>query len=269
MEYLFTGVYQSDDKSPKAIGQIYQSEELENAHLHYLLLPGDERDEDVVPLLEGLIQQAGDWGAKQVTADLSIGSELFGYFRETGFSVLAKQRVFKCGSAWSKRQSQTNRWRFWNKKDIKAIRNLHATLVPPVIQPVEPLTRGKMAGMVYIDPCGELKGYADLVYGPAGVWVLPFLHPQNSEHPYDLLGWLLEDLQERNSRPVYLVARSYQPWLENALLDSPANPGPEQALLVRNIALRQRVKAEFSFAKIENGKPEPTIPIAQIKSLQE
>jgi len=269
MEYLFTGVYQSDDKSPKSIGQIFQTQEFENAHLHYLLTAGGERVKDVVPLLEGLIQQAGHWGAKQVTADLAVHSELFGYFRETGFSVLAKQRIFKCETAWTTRQTQINRWRPWKSKDIKAIRSLHTTIVPPVIQPVEPLTRGKMVGMVYCDPCGEIKGYADLVYGPVGVWILPFLHPQTNEHPFNLLGHLLETLQDLNGRPVYLVARSYQPWLENALLDSPANPGPEQALLVRNLALRQRVKAEFSFAKIENGNPEPTIPIAQIRKHQE
>ena len=269
MEFLFTGVYQSDDKTPKSIGQIYQTQELDSAHLHYLLLPDQEREKDLMPLLEGLIQQAGQWGAKQVTADLAVDSELFGCFRRIGFSVLSKHRVFKVETTWQTRQTLTNRWRLWKTEDLKAIRCLHSTLVPPVLQPVEPLTRGKMIGMVYCDPCGEIKAYADLVYGPVGLWVLPFLHPQNSEHPQDLLGHLLQDLPDRNGRPVYLVARSYQPWLENAMSDSPANPGPEQALLVHNLALRQRVKPEFSFTKIENGKPEPTIPIAQIHGHQE
>jgi len=266
MDHLFTGVYETEDDTPKSIGQIYQTQELESAHIHYLL-PGDgDNAKDVVPLLEGLIGQAGHWGAKQVTADLAVNSELFEYFRRTGFSVLAKQRVFRCESAWETNQNIENNWRSWTSKDIKAIRTLHATLVPPVIQPVEPLTRRKMLGMVYFDKDGGLKAYADLVYGPVGAWVLPFLHPQNDEHPLDLLGRLFDDLPNLNGRPVYFIARSYQPWLENALLGSPANSGPEQALLVRNIAIRQQVKADFSFAKIENGNPEPTIPIAPIRS---
>ena len=269
MEYLFTGVYEPDDGSSKSVGQIYQTQELESAHLHYLLPPEGESSKCIVPLLEGLIQQAGHWGAKQVTADLNVDSEIFGCFRETGFSVLAKQCVYQCESPWQTEQKLTNRWRSWTNEDIRAIRNLHTTLVPPVIQSVEPITRGKMVGMVYCDQNGDLKGYADLVYGPAGVWVLPFLYPQNEEHPRDLLCSLLHDLRDRNGRPVYLVARSYQPWLENALLDSPAKPGPEQALLVRNLALREWVKAEFSFAKMENGKPEPTIPLAPIKKHQD
>jgi hypothetical protein len=266
MEYLFTGVYQPDVGSPKFVGQIYRTQELETVHLHYLLPPEGESSKGIVPLLEGLIQQAGHWGAKQVTADLAVNSEFFGCFRETGFSVLAKQRVFQCDTSWQTQPKLENRWRYWTKEDIRYIRNLHTTLVPPVIQSVEPLTRGKNVGMVYCDQKGELKGYADLVYGPAGVWVLPFLYPQNEEHPRDLLGCLLHDLRDLNGRPVYLVARSYQPWLENALLDSPAKPGPEQALLVRNLALREYVKAEISFTKIENGKPEPTMPLAPIKN---
>jgi hypothetical protein len=269
MEYLFTGVYQTDDGSPKFVGQIYQTQELETAHLQFLLPPEGECGKGIVPLLEGLIQQAGHWGAKQITADLDVESDYFSCFREVGFSVLAKQRVFHCEARWQAQHNLGNHWRLWTKEDIRAIRNLHTTLVPPVIQPVEPLTRGKMVGMVYCDQKGELKGYADLVYGSAGVWVLPFLYPQNMEPPRDLLGGLLHDLKDLNGRPVYLVARSYQPWLENALLDSPAKPGPEQALLVRNLALREYIKAEFSFKKIENGNPEPTIPLAPIKNHQD
>jgi hypothetical protein len=269
MEYLFTGIYQHDDKSPKSIGQIYQTQELDSAHLHYLLPPSGKRDKDLVPLLEGLIVQAGRWGAKQVTADLPVDSDLFVYFRETGFSVLAKQRVFKCELAWQAREDLLNRWRHWNNEDLKAIRSLHTTLVPPVIQPVEPITRGKAVGMVYYDQCAELKAYADLVYGPVGVWVLPFLHPQNNEHPYDILAELLKALSDLNGRPVHLVARSYQPWIESALLESPAIPGQEQSLLVRNLAIRQRVTSEFSFAKRENGNPEPRVPIAPISNHQE
>ncbi len=265
MDHIFTGVYHPDDDSPKTIGQIYQTQELESANLHYLLPAEGDSKEDIVPLLEGLLQQAGLWGAKQVTADLPVDSELFGCFRKTGFSVLAKQRVFRCESVWQTQQKFENRWRIWTDKDINAIRSLHATLVPPVIQSVEPLTRGKMRGLVYCDQAGELKAYADLVYGPAGVWILPFLHPQIESPPLAVLTCLLEDLPNLNGRPVYLIARSYQPWLENALMESPAISEPEQILLVRNLAIRQPVKAEFSFAKIENGNPEPTIPLAPIR----
>jgi hypothetical protein len=269
MDHVFTGVYQPENESSKSIGQIYQSGELESAQLNYLLPAQGEALADTVPLLEGLIYQAGTWGAKQIIADLATDSILFEYFRETGFSVLAKQRVFRCNLGWEPSDVSAVKWRLWSSEDIKDMRRLHATLVPPVIQPVEPLTRRKMLGMVYFDQDGDLKAYADLVYGPVGAWVLPFIHPQTKHHPLDLLRSLVNELPDLSGRTVYLIARSYQPWIENALIDSPANPGPEQALLVRYLAMRQRVKAEFSFGTIENGNPEPTVPLAPIRSNQD
>lgn len=266
LDHVFTGVYDPGKDGQKTIGQIYQSGDLDEAQLHYLLPSGDQSTQDMAILLEGLIHQAGQWGAKHVIADLSVDSALFSSFRQTGFSVLAKQRVFRCETTREPQRETTNKWRIWTSKDVKAMRSLYATLVPPVIQTVEPLTKRKMLGMVYYDQDGDLKAYADLVYGPVGAWVLPFIHPQTKERPLDLLGQLIHDLPDLNSRTIYLITRSYQPWLENALASSSASPGPEQALMIRYLALRQRVKAEFSFGTVENGNPEPTVPLAPIKN---
>lgn len=240
-----------------------------SAHLNYMLLADEDNQQDLVPLLEGLIEQAGHWGAKQVVAELDTDSDCFPQFRQTGFSVLAKQRVFKC-EASEKIQPKLNcGWRIWNCNDIPAMRSLYYTLVPPLIQPVEPLTRRKKLGLVHYDEKGALQAYADLVYGPVGAWVLPLIHPQTEENITDLLVQLLLDLPDVYGRQVYVTARSYQPWVEHALENLSAKPGPEQALLVRYLALHQRVKAEFSFAPIENGNPEPTIPLAPIKNHQD
>ncbi len=269
MDHVFTGVFDPEDAGSKIIGQIYQPGDWDGTQLHYLLASEDQSAQDMVLLLEGLIHQAGQWGAKHITADLSVDSDLFSAFRQSGFSVLAKQRVFRFEKPWTGPKKDINQWRIWTSGDVKAMRGLYATLVPPVIQTVEPLTKRKMLGMVYYDQDGDLKAYADLVYGPAGAWVLPFLHPQTKESPLDLVGQLLEDLPDLNDRTVYLIARSYQPWLENALVSSPASPGPEQALMVRYLALRQRIKAEFPFGAVENGNPEPTVPLAPIKNNQQ
>ncbi|MDY6845986.1 MAG: hypothetical protein SVP52_02490 [Chloroflexota bacterium] len=269
LDHVFTGLYDPGSGGLKTVGQIYQSGDLDGAQLHYLLPSEDQNTQDMVILLEGLIHKAGHWGAKYVIADLSIDSPLFGAFRQTGFSALAKQRVFRCETAWEPPKGTINKWRIWTSKDVRAMRSLYATLVPPVIQTVEPLTKRKMLGLVYYDQDGDLKAYADLVYGPIGAWVLPFVHPQTKEHPLDLLGQLIHDLPDLNSRTVYLITRSYQPWLENALATSSASPGPEQALMIRYLALRQRVRTEFSFGTVESGNPEPTVPLAPIKNNQQ
>ncbi len=269
LDHVFTGICEDDQIHQSWIGQIHQSPRLTSAHIHYLLQPADGDSRDFCALLENLIVKAGGWGAKQVVADVEPDSETFVQFRRAGFSVLAKHKIFKLTLPLEGEQKLEGRWRIWNKTDIHKMRGLYFTLVPPLIQPVEPLTRREMLGLVYYDPSGELLAYADLVYGPIGAWVLPFIHPQATENMSDLLAQLLLDLPDLAGRPVYITARSYQPWIEGALKQISAKESPEQALMVRYLALRQRVRAEVTFAPIENSEPEPTIPLAPIKRHRE
>ena len=267
-DHHFTGVYQSSEGAEKSIAQIYQSSKMNSAHINFLLHPKSGSSQDLVIILEGLFKKACSWGAKQVIADLDIDSPYFVGFRQAGFSVLAKQKIFKCPAPEKTYENHEQQWRIWKSADIHAMRCLYLTLVPPLVQPVEPMTRRERLGLVYYDGKGNLQAYADLVYGPKGVWILPVIHPQVKVDIADLLNQMLLALPDRNGRSVYVNARSYQPWVEHALLDLSAAPGPEQALMVRYMALRQRVKSEFPFAAIENGSREPTIPLARIKNQQ-
>lgn len=178
--------------------------------------------------------------------------------------MFSKQRIYKLSSTLGIQKVLPYHWQTWTSKDIPAVRSLYQTLVPPLIQPVEPLTRLETLGLVCYGEQGTLQAFADLVYGPAGVWVIPFIHPQSSLDTVDLLLQLVSDLPDLNGRPVYLAARSYQPWIESALESSPAECGPEQALLVRYIAIRQRVASGVRFDQLENGKAEPTFPVTPI-----
>lgn len=263
------GVYQPEGDYGKCIGQIIQSQGMSGARLNTLLQTEENEPRDLVPLLEGLIKESGHWGAKQVTADLATDSDRLPYFRQAGFSVLAKQRVYRVTALGKHDNYLERRWRRWNNDDISAIRSLYFTLVPPLIQPVEPFTRRESLGLVHYGEKGDLQAYADLVYGPVGVWVLPQVHPQSADDIGDLLAQLVVDLPDLNGRSVFFATRSYQPWVEQALADLSVEPGPEQALMVRYIALRQRVRVEFPFASLDNGKPEPTIPLAPIKNHHE
>lgn len=265
-DHVFTGVLESDQDSDKIVGQIHQSQGMPSAQVNYLLQTEKSDPQNLVILLEGLIKQAGHWGAKQVAADLAIDSDWFPQFRQAGFSVIAKQRVLRCESP-AKGQTNLHRgWQVWSSEDIAAVRSLYHTLVPPLVQTVEPISRCEMLGMVHYDEKGELQAYADLVYGPAGAWVLPLIHPQTKESIPSILAHLLHELPGLNGRPVFMTVRSYQPWVEHALEEMGFDPGPEQVYLVRYLALRQRVKAQFSFKPIENGNPEPTFPIGSMNN---
>jgi hypothetical protein len=250
-----------EDGMDRLIGQIHQSQNVLNAHISYLLKTEISESDELIGLLDGLTEQAGQWGAKQVLADLETDSAWFPIFRRAGFSILSKERVYRCSDRGCFKSNHTGNWQTWSGVDIPSIRSLYLTLVPPLIQTVEPVTRRAMLGLVHYDQKGNLQAYADLVYGPKGAWVLPIIHPQIKDNITDILAQMILALPGLNGRPVYITARSYQPWLEHALDDLELDPGPEQTLLVRYLTLRQRVKPELSYAALENGKPEPTIPI--------
>jgi hypothetical protein len=264
-DQAFTGVLESKEHGVKFFGQIYQSPKLSSAHLKFLLQIPETDPQMLIYLLEGMIKKAGDWGVKQIVAEVEIDSQFFSYFRQAGFSILAKQQVYRWENSGVDSNSSEQKWRTWTCDDVSAMRSLYLTLIPPLIQPIEPLSRKEMLGLVYYDQNGQLKAYADLVYGPQGIWVLPIIHPQVQGDMSHLLLQMLMGLPDVNGRPVYITTRSYLPWVEQALLNLPVQSTPEQALLVRYLVLRQRLETEFSYLPVENGKTEPTIPLAPIK----
>lgn len=265
---VFTGYFQPESDSERIIGQVRQSPNSGSANLSFVLKTAHAESQHMVGFLEGVIKQVGDWGAKQVVADLDIASEDFVYFRRAGFSVLAKQRVYLCRPLKRKKNPAQRGWRTWSSVDIPGIQRLYSAIVPPLLQPVEPLTRREVLGLVYYDEQDDLQAYADLVYGPVGIWVLPMIHPRTSMNTGELLEQLIQDLPDINNRSIYIAVRSYQPWVEETLGKTNSSPGPEQALLVRYLALQQRLEPELSFSAIENGNTEPTMPVAPIKSQQ-
>jgi hypothetical protein len=260
----FAGIYENQDGERSAVGHITKSPKLSTAQINFLLVPPIPRQGDLVFLMEALVKEAGSWGAKQIMAEISPDAAYFPEFRKTGFVVFSKQRIYRFASPHHFQSSVDVHWRTWTSDDIPAVRALYQTLVPPLIQPIEPLTRLETLGMVCYDEKGELQAFADLVYGPVGVWVLPFVHPQSSSDTTGILLQLVLDLPDVGGRPVYLASRSYQPWIDSALETSPAERGSEQALLVRYIALRQRVTSTLTFSQLENGQAEPTYPVTPI-----
>ena len=261
----YAGIYENQAGERSAIGHITKSPKLTTAQINFLLVPPIPRQGDLVILLEALIKEAGEWGAKQVMAEMPPEAAFFPEFRQAGFTVFSKQRLYKFSSPLDIQSDLKKHWQTWTSDDIPSVRSLYQMLVPPLIQPIEPLTRLETLGLIYYDEHGELQAFADLVYGPVGVWVIPFVHPQPSVDTSGLLSQLVLDLPNLNGRPVYLASRSYQPWIDSALESSPAERGPEQALLVRYIAIRQRVTSGLTFNQFEGGNVEPTYPVTSIK----
>jgi hypothetical protein len=129
-----------------------------------------------------------------------------------------------------------------------------------LVQQVEPLSSKHLNGLVSLEE-QDVVGYADLKYGPRGIWVHPYIHPDVED--IDLrLHSMLQSIPDKRSRSIYICVRTYQSWLEPALDEMGADPGPMQAVMVKRLAVQQRVTRPFALPAIE-GQPEASAPIAQ------
>ncbi|MCJ7695576.1 MAG: hypothetical protein MUO40_09130 [Anaerolineaceae bacterium] len=208
--------------------------------------------------------ETGHWGAFNLTCELESDSPFFEAFRRADFKVWAKEHFWQISSPQPNLNENKYAWRIWNSKDIRAMQSLYQTLVPSLFHSVEPLSRKTMLGMILFAPDGDLLAYADLVYGPKGIWILPIVQPQAASDPA-LLTSLIDALPSRRKRPVRICVRSYQPWLEDTLQRMHAESSPEYLLMVKYMALRQKVQSAHRLNPLENGQTEKGLPVAHIK----
>jgi len=154
-------------------------------------------------------------------------------------------------------------WRTWNANDMRAMISLYRGVVPGLFQPIEPLTRKAALGLVLYQPEGELIGYADLDYGPKGVWAQPVLSPEANDP--QILSDLQKAIPNLNNRPVFLAARSYQPWLASLAAQLPVETQGSQLLMVRYLVRQSKAAEPQAFALYEVGNIERSMPVSQIR----
>lgn len=207
------------------------------ARLLYLAPKAHLTHPSLVPLIENLSAEAGTWGAFHVIAEVDETSEAFAPLRNSGFAVYAWQRLWDissiAGSASRLALSkvEASGWVRAQGVDLPAIQSLYHQIVPPLLQPVEPMPH-RAAGFI----CNEGgKCHIGLSSGTAGIVLAPLIHPDTTDAGAGLSG-LVGGLSNRGARPVYLCVRSYQAWLEPVLEDLGASAGPRQAVMVKHLA---------------------------------
>ncbi len=224
--HLYAAVCQDD--SATLVGGIIHTNGDSFAKLLYLA-PASQVDHPGTPeLLERLAVEAGTWGAFHVVADLDEHSPAFVSLRQAGFSVYAWQRIWDISHLdGSKRGS---RWKRATSVNLPAIQSLHHQIVPPLLQAIEPTPRRASGSF-----CGDGPGcYVSVSSGLMGIVLSPLIHPETTEVPARLLS-LIQHLPNRGGRPVYLLMRSYETWLESVLSDLGAEPCERQAVLVKHL----------------------------------
>lgn len=218
---------------------------------------------DVCRLLEPLVRSAGAWKAWGVLADLPQSSELLEGFRKAGFTIWARQNIYQLIPNEKGYNEETIQWRLWNSQDIDFMNNLFKEVVPGAVQTIEPMTRKAALGLVAYQSDGSLAGYADLEYGPKGIWA------QVISRPNVRAAGLLRDLPgavpELAGRPVFLCVRSYQSWLDAAVEEAGFSKSEAQVLLVKHLVLRKSLDRSVVKQMLEGSTMEGSLPITQLK----
>ena len=253
----------NDPSRPIYAQVISKADELQ-AQLTFLVASPDIDQRDLALLLEELISHSGKWGKHYITCDLPADSPHLAGFKQAGFLNWANQVIFRLAPEAVFPDKPRFVWRTWNSGDVRAMTSLYRGIVPGLFQPIEPLTRKTSLGLVLYHPDGGLSGYADLDYGPKGVWVQPVLSPEANDPM--ILGDLQKAIPNLNNRPIFLAARSYQPWLSSLAQKLLLEVQGEQRLLVRYLMRQIKVEEAQAFAVYEGKRAEGGLPFSQFRS---
>lgn len=242
------------------IGQVVHPNGKASARLSFLT-PVASLDTPSFPgFVEHVVKEIGERGAIHLLAEVDEVERAFESLRKVGFATYARQRIWRYNKETAGEVLETP-WRNGVDRDLISVRSLYANLVPGLVQQVEHPAAHHLQGMVYRQG-DELLAYVEIKYGPQGILVQPFIHP-NVENVSARLAYLLHNLPYRRSRPVYLCVRSYQSWLEPSIEDLGAQAGPRQAVMVRHLAIPQKYARKYLLPALERGRPEVSAPITR------
>jgi len=256
---IFTSVsLNNGDTEDALIGQITHLSGSQLAHLSFLT-PDRALDSDGLSgLLEHLSDRVTERGAFRVLADVDEQTNAYSALRMHCFAIYARQRIWRL-SAPASNETGSMSWQAVNEQDLIPVKSLYTNLIPGLVQQVEPFPEERLQGLVYRQGT-DVLAFAELVYGPRGIWAQPFVHPDAEKVANELLE-LLRNLPDRRSRPIYLCVRSYQSWLESIVEEIGGEPSPRQAVMVKHLAAPQKVVRSFAIPALEGGQAEVTTPI--------
>ncbi len=211
------------------MGGITQARGESFAKLLYLA-PATHLDHPDLPeLIEDLSAEAGSWGAFHILAEVEETHPAFTALRRGGYSVYAWQRMWDVSSV--NPASEAGLWKRVASVDMPAVQALYHQIVPPLLQPLEPLPQ-RAFGLI----CNEgVKCFVSLSTGLSGIALIPLIHPEALQVGSKLAA-LIDHLPNRGGRPIYICVRSYQAWLEPVLEDLGAKAAARQAVMVKHLA---------------------------------
>lgn len=252
----FAGVYTAVHRSGggSLVGQAQRFGYKPLAALSFLAPASAAQGAALTALVEYFLKRLGPLGVQGLTAELDENSAACAALQQAGFSLHARQRVWKLAQAPAVRQNHSG-WRLRTEADELAVRLLRQSVLPP--QQAD--THGSESTPGYVYYLGlSLTAFAAVRRGPRGIWAQLFA--ERDTFPLeDGLTELLIRLRPRPGRPLYLCVRDHQDWHEPVLEQLDGQPGPRQAALVRRTVMPVKVKDLQRAARA--AFVEPTTPI--------
>lgn len=241
--HLYSAV--SSDNNGTLLGGVVQTNGDSFAKLVYLAPESNVQH----PLLPGLVDhlgfEAGQWGAFHLLAEVEESHDVFPILRQAGFSVYAWQRLWNVSHVTS--SDKLMPWVHVKSENLHAVQSLYHQIVPPLLQPVEPIPK-QPKGLI----CSKgWRCYANIYYGIYGIVIIPLIHPEVTGVEDKFIS-LLSQIPGRRGRPVYICIRSFQAWLEPVLEDLGGLPARREAIMVKHLA--RMVKDEQTVRSANPGR---------------
>jgi hypothetical protein len=235
----------ANENNAPLVGGIIHTRGQMFARLLYLAPASRLHDSALPSLLENLVITAGTWGALHVTAEVDENSNAFVALRKVNFSVYAWQRMWDISNI-NGSENRPSGWVRSRSINVANIQGLYHQIVPPLVQPVDPISKNIRGFICSADP----DCFVSMVTGMYGTVILPLIHPE-ATNVAEKFKALISHLPERRNRPVYMLVRSYQTWLEPVLEDLGAKASGRQAVMVKHLA--RLIKEEQPSSAVPSG----------------
>jgi hypothetical protein len=204
---------------------------------------------------------AGEQQVQRLFARLSEDSPAEDVFRQAGFAVYCRERVFSrsSGDAQGKAPHAAGlgqlsaRVHRAHAEDGWDMQQLWTRATPRLVLHAEGFSEShgnaQLAdfpfsslehGYVCRSDRGQMRGYLHLLSKPRGAWLRLLLYPQASDTAVEILDHALAVLRNHSPRPIYCAVREYEGGMQSVLQDRGFVHVEDHSLLVKHTTVRVR-----------------------------
>jgi hypothetical protein len=213
-------------------------------------------DDQGTELIEALLHLAGRRQAQHILADAEDKTDESGFLRRAGFSIYARQDIWKGTPPFPRPLSAPKgEFRPLLSTDTSATHALYCSIVPALVHQVEGFPRRPKGWLIYEE--SELVGFFNLRSGPRGLWMEPVYHP-GARNAAEWIAFWLGGLELQPQDPVYVCVRSYQDWVGPILHDNGFSLMSRRAVLIRRIVVPIPIAEGLPLSAVEKPVPQAT-----------